>query len=182
MRSVKDYEDEILDLFSQKEVKLVFKQTSWVIGKFLRGWHINVPEGHPDPMAFLEKVKPQIRKIKLEEEIKALNEVKFQVALKVQLKKNNLDGSEEYTNPMLCHKQEALLQQVEIDRALDQAFPNLQEKLNKWTQRGSGWVVNQVETLRHDIARYQSLSGRFYTPLPRKLKAKKVIVNLKNNE
>ena len=52
-----------------------------------------------DPRAFLDGVRPQIR-AKLQEEIKALNGIKFQLALKVQLRKDNPDGSEEYTDPV----------------------------------------------------------------------------------
>ena len=58
-------------------------------------------------------MRPQIR-AKLEREIKALGGVKFQLALKVQLRKDNPDGSEEYTDPVLRHKQEAILQNSEI--------------------------------------------------------------------
>ena len=39
-----------------------------------------------------------------EKEIKALNSIKFQLALKVQLRKDHQDGSEEYTAPELRHK------------------------------------------------------------------------------
>ena len=73
---------------------------------------MDVPEGHPqgeDPMAFLEEVEHLIRK-KLEEELKALKGgLKFQLVLKVDLVKVNPDGSEEYTDPVLLHKQEAVL-------------------------------------------------------------------------
>ena len=71
-----------------------------------------------DPRAFLEGVRPQIR-AKLEKEIKALNSIKFQQALKIQLRKDNPDGSEEYTDPVLSHKQETILQNSEIEGALD---------------------------------------------------------------
>ena len=91
-----------------------------------------------DPKAFLEEVEPLIHD-KLEEEIKALNGVKFQLALKVQLRKDSPDGSEEYTDPVLRHKQEALLQNNEIEGGLDQAFSKVQDTLEKWTQRGS-WL------------------------------------------
>ncbi|MEW8687326.1 MAG: hypothetical protein AB2556_16060 [Candidatus Thiodiazotropha sp.] len=46
LRSVKEYQDEILDLIaSAKQIKekLVFSQTPWVIGDLLRGWQMNVP-------------------------------------------------------------------------------------------------------------------------------------------
>ena len=72
---------------------------------------MNAPQGHllsADPRAFLDDVRPQIYK-KLTEEVVAHRGVKFQLALKVQLRKGNPDGSEEYTDPVLRHKQEALL-------------------------------------------------------------------------
>ena len=75
---------------------------------------------------------------KLEEEILALNGIKFQLAFKVQLRKDNPDGSEEYTDPVLRRKQEALLQASEIKAALDEAISHLLELLEKLTQRGSG--------------------------------------------
>ena len=98
---------------------------------------MDVPQGHPhgaDPMAFLEGVRPQIQ-TKLEEEIEALNGVKFQLALKVQLRKDNPYSSEEYVSPVMRHKQEAALQNSEIEEALNRAFPS-----TKPAQKKCGWV------------------------------------------
>ena len=82
---------------------------------------MDIPEGHPsgvDVRAFLQEVEPRIHD-KLEEEILALNGIKFQLALKVQLRKDNPDGSEEYTDPVLRHMQEAFLQASEINEDLN---------------------------------------------------------------
>ena len=98
--------------------------------------------------------------------------VKFQLALKLQLRKDNPNGSEEYKDPVLRHKQEPILQVVEIVKALDKAFPTIQETLEKWIQRGSGWVVDKVMTLRLDIARYQPLRSGSYIPLHAKVAKK----------
>ena len=60
-------------------------------------------QGHQlgaDPLTFLEAVRPQVRQ-KFTEEI---------LAIKVQLGKDRPDGVEEYTNHVIRHKQEALLQ------------------------------------------------------------------------
>ena len=99
LRSVGEHQDEILDLFTvPKDDKLVFRQTPWVIGSFLRGWQMDVPQGHPygaDPKAFLERARSQIR-AKLKEELTQLCGIEFQLALKVQLREDNPDGSEEY--------------------------------------------------------------------------------------
>ena len=186
LRSVKDYQDEIQGLFAENKAdELAFRQTPWALGNFLRGWQMDVPRGHPqgaDPRAFLESVESQIQK-KLEEELRALGGgLKFQLALKVDLVKVNPDGSEEYTDPVLRHKQVVVLQKSEIKAALQQAFPRVQETLEKWTQRGSGWAVDRVHTLWLDIARYQPLRGGSYIPLPAAVKNKKAVVNVKNRD
>ena len=147
---------------------------------------MNVPQGHPlgaDPRAFLDDARPQIRK-KLTEEVVALKGVKFQLALKVSLRKDRPDGAEEYTDPVLRHKQETLLGASELTRreTLDKAFPHILELLEKWTQRGSGWAVDRVETVWLDIARYQPLRGGSYIPLPAAVKNKKAVVNVKNKD
>ena len=145
---------------------------------------MDVPQGHPhgvDPRAFLDGVRPQIR-AKLRGELKQLRGIKFQLALKVQLRKDNPDGSEEYTDPVLRHKKEAILQRSEIEGALNQAFPRIQELLEKWTQRGLGWIVDQVLTLCLDIARYQPLRGGSFIPLPAVVRLKKAVMNVKNKD
>ena len=58
----------------------------------------------------------------------------------------------------------------------------IQETLEKWTQRGSGWVVDRVEVLWLDIARYQPLRGGSYFPLPAVVRLKKAVVNVKNKD
>ena len=67
---------------------------------------------------------------------------------------------------MLHHKQEALLHTGEIEEVLDKALLYILELLEKWTQRGPGWVVDRGETLWLDIARYQPLMGSSYIELP----------------
>ena len=163
LRTTADYQQEILDLFdiASNKKKLALKQTPWAIGSFLRGWQMDVPKGHPfgaDPKEFLKGSRPQIYN-KLKKEIRALNGVMFQLALKVQLQKTGPDGKEEYTDSVLRHKQEVLLQRSTMHSdmgsdcisslsllifLLDKAIPTILETLGKWTQRGSGWVINQV--------------------------------------
>ena len=185
-KTIQDYQKDILDHPLEQE-GLVFRRTPWAIGNFLRCWRMNVPRGHPlgaDPLSFWEGVRPQIRQ-KLTEEILALKGIKFQLALRVQLRKDRSDGGEEYTDPIIRHKQETILQAAgtaEINEVLDKVFPHILETLEKWTQRGSGWVVDHVSTLWLDIARYKPLRGGSYIPLPAVVKNKKAVVNVKNTD
>ena len=141
IRTVQDYQQEILEVFEEEQRhELVFYRTPWVIGSFLRGWQLDIPEGHPsgvDVRAFLQEVEPRFHD-KLEEEILALNGIKFQLALKVQLREDNPDGSEEYTDPALRHKQEALLQASEINEDLNKAIPTSWSCLKSRRREGRG--------------------------------------------
>ena len=145
---------------------------------------MDVPRGHQlgaDPLVFLNGVRPQIRQ-KLTEEISDLEGVKFQLALNIHLRKSRPDGGEDYTNSTFRYKQQALLQPVEIVKALDEAFPHILGILEKWTQNGSGWTVDYISTLWLDIAKYQPLRGGSYIPLPAAVKNKKAVVNVKNKD
>ena len=102
----------------------------------------------------------------------------IQLALKVSLRKQSPDGTEEFTDPVLRHKQKALLQASEIIEALDEAISHLLELLEKW----SGWVVDQVQILWVDIAGYKPLRGGSYIPLPAALRNKKAVFNVKNTD
>ena len=102
--------------------------------------------------------------------------------MKVQLSKANPDGSDEFISPVLRHPQATLMQAHEINGALDEAFPKMLEMLEKWTHRGSGWVVDRVELLWLDIAWYQPLRGGSYIPLPMAVRNKLAVVNVKNKD
>ena len=72
-----------------------------MVGKYLRGWELEVPQGHSleaDPKSFLEGVRPQIV-AKLKEEATELKGIKFLLSLKVELQKTNKDGVPERTTP-----------------------------------------------------------------------------------
>ena len=185
-KTIQDYQKDILDHPLEQE-GLVFRTTPWNIGNFLRGWQMDVPRGHPldaDPLSFLEGVRPQIRQ-KLTEEILALKGIKFQLALKINLRQVRPDGSEETGCMTLRRKQEALLQAAgtaEINEVLDTIFPYLLEVLEKKNQRGSGWMVDYVNTLWLDIARYQPLRGGSYIPLPAVVENKHAVINVNNTD
>ncbi|GFR66063.1 hypothetical protein ElyMa_005547700 [Elysia marginata] len=200
LRSVKDYEDEILEVFEEERRRsnntLTFWQTPWTIGNFLRGWQMDVPRGEihmgfievlepfqTDTQVFLEVAKPQICK-KLKEELKDLGSLKFQLALKVLLKmpieKEDKIPRIILTDPIIRHEQEPLLHPSEIGAALSRAFGKIFETLDNWTKGGSGWIVVRVQSLWLNIARYQPLRGGSYIPLPTAVRNKKAVVNVKN--
>ena len=68
---------------------LIFRRIPWVIGKWLRGWEMNPPNHFKDPKVFLYIVQEHIYK-KLVEDLTELKSIKYQLALKENLKKEGL--------------------------------------------------------------------------------------------
>ena len=55
-------------------------------------------------------------------------------------------------------------------------------QLNNETNKGSSWRFKKINQLSINISAYQPLNGEFWINLLAKLKAKKAIINVKNND
>ena len=100
----------------------------------------------------------------------------FQLALKVQLRKEQSDCTEEFADLVLRHKQNSVLQAYKIDGTLSTAVLRILERREKVDTERSGRVVNRVEVFWLDIARNQSLRGGSYIPSPAALKDMHLLV------
>ena len=69
-----------------------------------------------------------------------------------------------------------------ITKQLNAVLDRQLEELAGWTERGSGWVVRGIEMFYIDTARNDPLRGGHYLPLPKDLKAKGAIINVKNRD
>ena len=101
------------------------------------------------------------------DELLDLGSIKFNLALNVKLIKNKTDGSEEITYPIFRLKHEALLDQSDITTALDRVEPKFTESLERFTNKGSGWVVENIGDLYLDVANYKPFKGGTFIELPK---------------
>ncbi|GFR10558.1 uncharacterized protein TNCT_533061 [Trichonephila clavata] len=69
-----------------------------------------------------------------------------------------------------------------IAEHLESAFKKIQNSFEEFTQRGSGWTLENFLKLELNMAKYQPLSPSNYIPLPKKLADKKAILNIKNED
>ena len=130
-----------------------FHPTAHSIAGYLRSYELK-PEGkYTNIRGFIELVRPLIHQ-QLIDELLNLGSIKFNLALKVKLIKSKTYGGEEYTDPEFRHKQETLLDANELKGVLDGVGPKLAEALERYTNKGSKWVVDEVDTLWLDIASY----------------------------
>ena len=54
------------------------------------------------------------------------------------------------------------------------------EKISQFQNKGSGWQFEEVESFDMNVDPFNPLGGSSYFPLPKKLAAKKAIINVKN--
>ena len=81
--------------------------------------------------------------------------------------------------------QPAILNEHNIDKLnhlLNQFIDEVKGEIEAWSQRGSGWVIDEILEAFINVAQYQPLRGRTYMPLPKKLQNKKAIINVQNRD
>ena len=84
--------------------------------------------------------------------------------------------------PHFQSKPMVILTTEDIETFLKEAYAQLDKHVDKFTNDGSGWILDNVLSLSVNIAKYQPLKGSSYIELPKYLKDKKAIVNVKNQD
>ena len=93
----------------------------------------------------------------------------------VDLEGDQLNYFTRQEHPILSNTYNKRAITAQLNAALDRQL----EALAGWTGRGSGWIFNGIEKFYIDVARNDPLRGGHYLPLPKDLKAKGAIINVK---
>ena len=115
-----------------------------------------------DPIKQLEASKSSIKDLFSD----LLNETKgfkYQITVKVLLKKYKLNGEIEFAP--VCFNSET--KKVIIHKFhLKNSFQEILNMIDAWINKGSGWTVESIESQYIDISTFLSLSGSSYLNLP----------------
>ena len=84
--------------------------------------------------------------------------------------------------PHFQTKPMAILTEEDIEPFLADAHAQLDKHVDKFTNDGSGWILDSVMSLSVNIAKYAPLKGSSYVELPKYLTDKKAIINVKNKD
>ena len=150
---------------------------------WLRVWKMRAPEGNKDILKFFQKKKNNFIGV-TREEVQSLKSVKVQYGLLVRFSVNR-NGEEEYMQHYFNRMKPIVFNEHNIDTTnhiFDQFVDEVRGEIEAWSERGSGWVVDEILEAFINVARYQPLRGGTYMPLPEKLKSKKAIINVKNRD
>ena len=156
-----------------------FQLSQAVPKRFLKAF-THIPEEEMDTVSFFARIFPALVAL-LTGEL-SFHQFKVSLVLKVEMTKAQGDGKRKVQQPYFSSKPYTILSQHDIENAIEEGHQRIDSQIDKWTKEGSGWVVNRVICLYVNIAKYQPLKGSSYIELPKYLKDKKAIINVKNED
>ena len=69
-----------------------------------------------------------------------------------------------------------------IKPLLNQFVDQVKGEIEAWSERGSGWIMDEILEAYINVVRYQPMRGGSYMQLPAKLKNKKAVLNIQNRD
>ena len=132
-----------------------------------------------DPIKQLEASKSSIKDL-FSDLLNKTKGFKYQITLKVLLKKYKPNGEIEFT-PVYFNSTTKTV--INHRFKLENSFQEILYMIDVWINNGSGWNVESIESQYINISTYRPLSGSSYIKLPAELKSpKKGLINIKNND
>ena len=105
---------------------------------------------------------------------------KYQITLKLMLKKQKPNGKIEFTLVYFNSTTKTVINHKFI---LDKSFQEILYRIGNWINEGSGWIVELIESQYGKISSYRPLSRSSYLQLPVELRSsKKGLINITNND
>ena len=96
-----------------------------------------------------------------------INGFKYQITVKVLLKKYKPNGEIEFT-PVYFNSSTKTI--INHRYKLDQSFQEILYRIDAWNNKGSSWIIESIESQYINIATHRPLVGSSYINLPIELK------------
>ena len=124
----------------------------------------------------------------LEDLLKTMKGFKFIETLEVTFEKDTIDSKTEkcvsiYKTAFFNGKAKTITKPNDIEPELNMSREEILNTINKWVSKGSGWVIDWIDSHYINIATYKPLNGSSYIELPTELRdPKKGLINIKNED
>ena len=156
-----------------------FRLSQAVPKRFLKGY-IHTPEEKMGTVSFFARIFPALLAL-LTGEL-CFRQYKATLVIQVAMSKSTPDGKRKVAYPFLASRPFVVLIPEDIHEGLAKAESAIEANIDEWTREGFDWVVDCVETMYVNIAKYQPLKGSSYIQVPDHLKGKQAIINVKNQD
>jgi hypothetical protein len=119
---------------------------------------------------------------KIRKDIKEYNGIKFSIGISLEFFKDELNGERKEVIGKGHGEQCAVLNENNLDEYYDKQISYLQTWIEKFTNTASGLEIDHCIKLYLNIAKYEPLKGSSYIDLPKIIKNKKAVINVKNKD
>ena len=160
--------------------RTIIKQTDKALKDFTKSFEIGI-KNNKDPLPQMQNTRKAIehRLITLLNEMKGL---KYVETLKVTFEKISADVIVE-KSAYFNSTSQTIINQMEINEALQMSKQNILNKISQWISEGSGWTVQSVDNHYLNIVIYKPMKGSSYIQLPSELRnSAKGLINMKNED
>ena len=166
----------ILKPYGGKKIIKLYEKEAPLKG-FLKTYRINDQEGQ-DQTIFINHVRHNV--IKFLSERKKPFQAKFIFTCKFQ--KGISEEEMTYNFGYFHTNVERMMEGTDLDELYERMTRECLKKIEKFQNKGSGWQFASVESFDINVDPFKPLRGTSYFPLPKKLAAKKAIINVQNTQ
>ena len=173
--ALKNLKEKINKIFEDKKFQVREGQSA--LQNFVREFTIEGKTGYY-PQTFFEAARSLILKI-----LRENKNTKVKMILICQMQRTDLRTGEIIEVVADFHSKIAInIGETDENELLDEMIARIGEVLANFQQNGSNWVFVKVNQLEIHLAEWRPLGGSSFLPLPKKLKDKKAVINMKNDD
>ena len=160
--------------------RTIIKQTDKALKGFAKSYEINI-RNNRDPLAQMQNTRNGAER-QLTTLLNEMKGLKYVETLKVTFEKISADVIVE-KSAYFNSTSQTIINEMEINEALQMSKQNILNKIAQWISQGSGWTVQSVDNHYLNIAKYEPMKGSSYIQLPNELRnSKKGLINMKNED
>ena len=107
---------------------------------------------------------------------------KIYLVIKVRMSRQDKEGEYQQVSQLFCGGARLILRAEDFDDAYDESVKKIWSDFDQWLSNGSGWVLERVEILYLNSARYDPIYWRSFIKTLKGIAVKKAVVNVQNKD
>ena len=157
--------------------RLKITESASALRGFARQFRIEGIPRHA-PREFLQKVRINVQNLMREN-----RQARVRIILNCEMTRKELfSESTQILNTFFHSETVENLEGTDEREIYDRAVQTIEERIQNFNQRGSNWRFERVLSLDIHFTDFQPLRGSSFLQLPKKIRDKKAVINMKNND
>ena len=170
-------------IYDQEKNELIkpSKKADTAFGKALVTRHLTILNKN-DPEDQMNKLHQRISYL-LNKHLKELKGLRFNVGMAIQFTKPDPSSDNRISQIFYAiGKSAAITHESDILQAIQTQRDKISIGIDRYTNEGSGWVVDEITGHYLNVGEYKPLAAKSYIPLPDWIQNKKATINIKNDD